>query len=285
MKIKSLLQRKPVPAYFFLAYLISWGGAFLVGGPKFLRGEAIPFEDLLDMGALVLAGPFISGIAMSFLADGKAGVRELFSRMGKWRVGGGWYATTLIFPILLLIVLPALSRLVSPDFAPHFYPGLIVLGLMAGFVEETGWMGFAYPRMRSRYGVLRAAIYLAILHGIWHVMADYLGSSRAFGIYWMPRFFAMWMVGMAAMRIILVWVYTNTGSLLMAQLIHASSTGFLLVLSPAPAVPANETLWFAVYAVVLWAAAGVVLAVYGRNLDGRPVQRKTDGLTSLKARG
>ena len=41
MKIRSLIQRFPIASYFVLAYLISWGGSFAIGGPKFLRGEPL----------------------------------------------------------------------------------------------------------------------------------------------------------------------------------------------------------------------------------------------------
>jgi membrane protease YdiL (CAAX protease family) len=266
MKIKSLIQRYPVTSYFVLAYLISWGGSFAVGGPKFLRGELLEFEDVMRMGPLMLAGPFIAGIAMTYLVDGKTGLRDLFSRMLKWRVGLRWYAALLIFPGLILAVLWTLTALVSPDFAPSFIAFGILGGLLAGFIEETGWMGFAYPRMEAEFGTLRATIYLALLHGLWHAMAGYLGEADTYGVYWLPRFIAMWLVAMMAMRFLLVWIYSNTGSLLLAQLTHASSTGFLIILGPSTISPANGTLWFAVYAVILWIPAAIVIAKYGKNL-------------------
>ncbi len=132
-------------------------------------------------------------------------------------------------------------------------------------------MGFAFPQMQSRLGVLRATMYLALLHGLWHVMADYLGGSANYGVYWLPRFVAMWFVAMTAMRVLLVWIYQNTGSLLLAQLTHASSTGFLFMFDPRAVSPANLALWYAVYAVVLWVPAAIVLARNGRDLLRRPI--------------
>ena len=266
MKIKSLIQRYPVTSFFVLAYLISWGGSFAIGGPKFLRGEPLEFEDVMRMGPLMLAGPFIAGIAMTYLVDGKTGLRDLFSRMLKWRVGLRWYAALLIFPGLILGVLWALTVLVSSDFAPTFIAFGILGGLLAGFIEETGWMGFAYPRMEAEFGTWRATIYLALLHGLWHAMAGYLGEADTYGVYWLPRFIAMWIVAMTAMRVLLVWIYSNTGSLLLAQLTHASSTGFLIILGPSTVSPANGMLWFAVYAVILWVPAAIVIATFGKDL-------------------
>ncbi|MGD2166104.1 MAG: CPBP family intramembrane metalloprotease [Anaerolineae bacterium] len=259
MKPRSLLQRYPIGSYFALAYAISWGGSFAVGGPRFVRGEPLGLEHVLLMAPLVLAGPFIAGVGMTYLVDGRAGLQDLFSRILKWRTGLRWYAVSLlIFPVLILGVLWALTILVSPDFAPGFVPFGVLAGLLAGFIEEVGWMGFAYPRMERRLGTWRATICLALLHGLWHAMPGYLGEAGIYGDYWLPRFVAMWIVAMTAMRVLLVWIYSNTQSLLLAQLTHASSSGFLVILGPEALTPEQGTLWFAVYAVVLWSPAAIV---------------------------
>ncbi|UGV41380.1 CPBP family intramembrane metalloprotease [Methanococcoides orientis] len=277
MKIRPLMQRYPVTSYFVLAYLISWGGSFAIGGPKFLRGELLDFEDAMLMGLPMLAGPLIAGIAMTYLVDGKTGLQNIFSRMFKWRVGLRWYAAALlIFPTLILGVLWTLTAFVSPDFAPTFMAFGILGGLLAGFIEEIGWMGFAYPRMETKFGTWRATIYLALLHGLWHAMAGYLWEASTYGVYWLPRFIAMWFVAMMAMRILLVWIYSNTGSLLLAQLTHASSSGFLIILSPSMISPANETLWFAVYAVILWIPAAIVIMRFGKTFVRQPLQRQVE---------
>jgi membrane protease YdiL (CAAX protease family) len=260
MRFRFLIQHYPITSYFVLAYLIAWGGSFAIGGPKFLRGELLDVEDAMNMGLPMLAGPFIAGILLTGLVDGKAGLRNLFSRIFKWRVGMRWYAAALlIFPALILAVLWTLAAVVSTEFAPTFIAFGILGGLLAGFFEEIGWTGFAYPRMEKNFGVLRATIFLALLHGVWHAMAGYLFEAGPYGVYWLPRFIAMWIVAMMALRVILVWIYSNTGSLLLAQLTHASSTGFLLILSPSPISPANETLWFSVYAIILWIPAIIVI--------------------------
>jgi ABC-type sugar transport system permease subunit len=71
-----------------------------------------------------------------------------------------------------------------------------------------------------------------------------------------------------AMRVLIAWLYANSGSVLGAQLMHASSTGFLVVLSPPGVSPSQEAMWYLVYAAVLWAVVGVVVAHYGASLTG-----------------
>jgi membrane protease YdiL (CAAX protease family) len=139
------------------------------------------------------------------------------------------------------------------------------MGLLAGLIEEVGWMGFAYPLMRAKQGVLRAAIALGLLHALWHIVPNFLGSYHGLGGYWLLSFAGSF-VFITALRILIVWVYENTQSLLLAQLMHASSTGFYAVLIPTAVAPANWALFTWVYAAVLTAAAALVVALYGRGL-------------------
>jgi membrane protease YdiL (CAAX protease family) len=93
------------------------------------------------------------------LTQGKTGLREPWSRLIRWRVGGRWYAIAfLTAPLLTAAVLLSLS-LISRDFVPGIFNapdkvtlllfGLIV-GLGAGVFEELGWTGFVIPRLGRR---------------------------------------------------------------------------------------------------------------------------------------
>lgn len=265
MQIKTYVRQHPIAVYFYSAFAISWVGSLLAGGPIFLRGASLELDDLLVVGMLVLAGPFVAGIAMTAIVKGRPGLKDLVFRMMRWRFGGTWYAALLIFPILLLAVSLVLGTWVSPELNPIFFTPGIMMGLLAGLIEEVGWMGFAYPMMRSRWSALRASVYLGILHGLWHIVPDFLGNYHSLGAYWPPYFLAFF-VFVIALRVLIVWVYTNTESLLLAQLMHASSTGFFAILLSTDIAPANWAIFFAVYAVALSAVALVVVARYGRNL-------------------
>lgn len=279
MNTRSIIQRYPLASYFILAYGISWIGSFAVVGPKFLRGDSLEFIDGMYMVIPMLAGPFIAGLLMTFLVSGKKGLSDLLSRMGKWRVGLGWYAAALlIFPILILATLLTLSAIVSANYFPGFIAFGIMAGLFAGFFEEIGWMGFAYPNLQVKYGALRAAIFLGLLHGIWHVVAGYLADSQGFGELWLPRFIIMWIIAMTAMRIILVWIYANTGSVLLAQLTHASSTGSLVIFAPSAFSPGNEVFWWAIYAACLWLVAAFIIWKYGDQLENNSKRGKAHSL-------
>jgi membrane protease YdiL (CAAX protease family) len=163
-----------------------------------------------------------------------------------------WYAVLLIPPVCILVVLFALKTFVSPKFAPNFFVFGIAAGVLAGFCEELGWTGFAYPRMRQRFGPFAGALVLGVLWGVWHLpVVDSLGAASPHGAAW-PAFFGAFVFLLTAVRMLIAWVYDNTNSLRMAQLVHASSTGCLVMLSASHVTPWQEAGWYWVYGAVLW---------------------------------
>lgn len=265
MNFKTFLQHHPVASYFGMTFMISWVGVFLVVAPRLMRGEAISTTDGLLMFPVLLLGPSITGITLTAIVDGKSGLRNLFSRMGRWRVGAHWYGVLLIPPVFILAVLLTMKTLISPVYTPHLFLMGILFGLAPGVLEEIGWSGYAFPKMQVKYGTLPATCLLGILWGLWHApVVDFMGAAYPHGASWLP-FYLAFITLVMAIRVLIVWVYSHTQSVLLAQLLHASSTGFLVILSPSPISPTQEVLWYAVYAAILWiAVAGVVK--YDRGL-------------------
>jgi len=218
---------------------------------------------------VMLLGPSLAGILFTWLADGPAGVRELLSRMRRVRFPARWYAVLLIPPLLVWVVLLCLKTFVAPVFAPgHFLIG-ILFGCPAGFFEEIGWMGYAFPRMARTRSALSAGILLGLLWGLWHLpVIDYLGAATPHRNFLLP-YFAAFVVAMTAMRVLIAWGYSNTGSVVFAQLMHVSSTGALVIFSPPGVSAAQETSWYFVYAAALWIAVFFVVAACGPSLRSR----------------
>jgi membrane protease YdiL (CAAX protease family) len=214
---------------------------------------------------VMLFGPCIAGIALTRFFDGSQGVRNLFRQMAQIKVSAGWYAALLIPPVLGLVVLQSFTALVSSDYTPNrFFLG-ILFGVPAGLLEEIGWMGFAFPRMRFGGNRFAASVALGLLWSLWHLpVIDYLGTATPHGPWWLP-FFLAFSAAMTAMRVLIAWIYTNTQSLLLAQLMHISSTGSLVVLSPR-VTASQEVIWYACYGIALWVSVAIVLAMYGTHL-------------------
>ncbi len=276
MNLKAFIQRHPTTTYFGIAFLIPFVGFLTVMLPRLLRGEAIQPLDALLLFPVMELGVFLAGIILTRVVDGKRGLRDLFARMGHWRVGASWYAAVLLTPpCVLLVVLLTLKTVATPLFSPDFHLDGLAFGLVAGFFEETGWTGYAFPKLRLQYNALTASIILGGLWGLWHMaVVDQLGAAGPHGIYWLA-FFLSFAAILMAIRVLIGWVYSNTKSVLLAQLMHASLTASLVIFSPAPISPANETLWYAAYAVALWIVATLVIIVYGKHFVRQMTQVKT----------
>lgn len=265
--VRAFIQRHAVATYFSLVLLISWGSFLVLVGPKLLRGGSEQAADAFLLFPIIVVGVCLVGIALTGIVDGRQGLRDLFSRIGRWQVGVQWYAVALLTPlVLMLAVLFTLSTLISPVFTPKIFPLGLLFGLVPGFLEEFGWMGFAFPKMRMPRSALSAGLLLGVVWGLWHApVVDYLGAAAPHGVYWVP-FFLTFVAIVTALRVLIVWIYSNTGSILLAQLMHVSLTASLAVLDPAQVSPAQETLWYAVYAAVLWVVVAVVALMYGKRL-------------------
>jgi len=266
LKERSFVLRHALVLYFVLVFLISWLGSYLVVGTRFLRGEPAELSDIGLVAIPMLGAPFGVGILMTHLTNGRKGLEDLFSNMRKWRVGGRWYLPLAIFPLLLLSVMMGLSVLVSPEMAPSLVFPFIFIGLVVGLLEETGWTGFALPRMGLRQTALGAALLLGVIHGVWHFFADFLANYRAMGGFYWLLFNSGFFAHVVALRVLIAWVYANTESLFLAMMMHGVSTGFYGFFTFNLVNPELRSIFFLVYGALLWAPAIAVSLKYGKTL-------------------
>jgi CAAX protease family protein len=261
----TTIKRHPVLTYYALTFAISWGCVLMVLGPGGIPMTAEQFE---TVGPLVyvalLAGPSVAGLLLTGLVAGRAGFRELLSRLLR-RVGAGWVVVALLFaPLLAMAVLLALS-LLSPEFLPVIITaddksGLlltgIAVGLMVGIFEELGWTGFAVPRLRLRYGVLTTGLIVGVLWGAWHFIVFWQNGSFS-GALSLTLLLGQLFSWLPAYRVLLVWVYDRTGSLLVVMLMHASLVANNFIIIPALTGTALLT-YILVWAAVLWVVVAAV---------------------------
>jgi membrane protease YdiL (CAAX protease family) len=260
-----MLRRYPLGSYFVGTFAISWIGAFVVVASKLIHGQEIPKLSGLLMFPAMLLGPSVAGAGLTAIVDGRNGLRDLGLRMRRVHVSPRYYATLLVPPTLVLTVLYGLTQFFSPVFAHGAFVIGIAFGLLAGFTEEIGWTGFAFPRMRSTYGPLGGSILLGLVWGVWHLpVIDYLGAATPHGTYWMP-FVLAFIAAVTAVRVLIGWAYEGTDSVFLAQVLHASSTSSLAIFGPPGVSAAQETLWYAVYAGALWIAIAVACVIRPRE--------------------
>jgi membrane protease YdiL (CAAX protease family) len=280
---EAFVTRHPVRTYFALAFAVSWAGVLFVVGPG---GIPTTIEHLMTIGpamyVAMLAGPSVAGLLMISLVSGRSGLREVLARLLTWRVGGRWYAVALLTaPFLVMAVSLALS-LLSPEFLPAVFmtnnkAPLLLSGLAAGLIvgifEELGWTGFAIPRMRRRYGVLSTGLLVGVLWGAWHFIMFWEPGSFSGALplaVLLVRLFS-WL---PAYRLLMVWVYDRTGSLLVAMLMHASLVASQLILMPLPLSAVPLLISILAWAAALWIVVAIIALADGGQFSRPLVWRR-----------
>jgi uncharacterized protein len=267
--IMAFIKRHPVLTFYALAFAISWGGILIVvGGPGGYPGIPEQVSRLFLVVMLVwFAGPSLASLLMTGLVDGRAGFRELLSRLLKWRVGARWYAVALLTAPLVYVAISFALALTSPVFLPNILTTsdkatLLLMGVTygligGGFCEELGWTGFAVPRLRQRYGVLTTGLIVGVLWGVYHFSVIYWSSSPS-GALPLAILLAQLLAWMPAYRVLMVWVYDRTGSLLVAMLMHASLSSGMFILTSTAISGVPLLTWLLALAAVLWVIVAVV---------------------------
>lgn len=240
MIISRFIKRYSVLIYYILTFLISWCSLLIFVGADGLLGYTAISEEKMPLLYLgMLLGPTMAGLLMTGLESGKAGYKELLGRLRTWRVSFKWYAIALLTaPLLLGLITFALS-LTSSNYIPPILSaedkitpivGGIIAGVLVGIFEELGWTGFVLPRLRKRFSMLTVGLVMGFLWGLWH-MPLFLASLNSAGS--VPRILylaALLFTVLPAYRVLMVWVYDNTKSLLIGMLIHVPQTALVVIL-------------------------------------------------------
>lgn len=269
----DFLQRHALAAYFVLAFAITWLIAWpLLASAQGLLRLPVPFA----LHYLTAYGPLLAAWLITGLTAGAAGLRELMGRMFKWRVGIGWilisaFSLVALFAVAAIIAhllgepWPNLRQLGHVDYLPNLGVGAWLFWILtSGFGEETGWRGFALPRLQKTHSALTATLIVAIFWVLWHVpFFFYLATYLQLG--W--AMFPIFALGILAGAIVLTWLYNSTnGSVLMPALFHGT-------LNFVTATPASAGVIAAIISIVImvWAVF-VVIAGKPANLSHRTKQ-------------
>lgn len=277
--MNNWLRSHPLLAYYFMVFAISWGSILLVAGPGgIVSSKADPNVLTQFVYLAALAGPSIAGVVMTGSLYGRAGLRDLFARVFRWRVDVRWYLVALLTAPLLMAAIVFVLSLESPGFVPAIDTtddkvGLlmsgIVLGLAVSFFEEIGWTGFATPEFRKRHGNLPAGLIMGVIWGAWHYPLFSGSTSGAISptLYIAVLLFSF----LIPFRILMAWVYDRTGSILVVMLMHAPLAAGQLIILPAAISNEGAVVFDLVFAATLWVIVAALYLRRGRDQRGKPL--------------
>jgi uncharacterized protein len=174
--MRKWINNHQLLTYFVLAYALSWGYwvPMVIQGLRVAPGSSTShFPGLLGPMIAAFLTPLLAGDYSSFKVLVRCLVRVTAP---KWQFLL-WSFSPLLFMLIALLIavvsgsyLPAIRDFSSYSGLPQMaLPVVLILVLLInGFGEETGWRGFALPRLQVRFGPLGGTLMLAALWGAWH---------------------------------------------------------------------------------------------------------------------
>jgi membrane protease YdiL (CAAX protease family) len=216
----------------FLCLLPFIAGGVTISGLGKLRPSSPLFALCIAGFTFVGYTPTLSAILVARLFPRDSAVRSVLRQVKTWRAGIGWYVIAVFGPTVLFLLdeiinlllggSPPQKWIVLPSLS-GFFPGSLffnIMGLLAGTLgEEFGWRGFAQPRLQSRYGALKASIFIGLVWGTFHLwilpICPHCLSLTEVVVTQYLR--------LMATAIIYAWMYNSTkGSLFLVMVAHAA---------------------------------------------------------------
>ncbi len=168
----------------------------------------------LDIPATDIVAAFIPLISASILLHKEGepdNVKKLLSRIFDFtRSGKKWYVPVIFLPALMFLLIYVTLYLMGQSLPAKVnipvrsMPFLLVFFFLGAAGEEAGYMGYAIDPMQERWSALKASLIMGTLWAIWHYPSIIKQGHNLIWILWGT-------LGTIAMRILIVWLYNNTG--------------------------------------------------------------------------
>jgi uncharacterized protein len=258
-------ETRDLTLYFVIAYAISWS----IGIPLALQRQGLLAAGLpYWLHYLVAYGPLLSAVLVTGLSEGRPGLKKLWGRMVMWKVQPVWWAVA-VSPLLLgagiaLVLFLIFGKPVSMadlgqvNFLPSLGLAALVLWILTfGLGEETGWRGFALPRLQRNRSALSAALILAVFWALWHL--------PQFFYLFDPSIAVGWLFGLVCGSIVLTWLFNSAGGSVLIVAVWHGCFNFITASDAGSGILAA-----AVSTVVMLWAVVVVLWFKPQNLSSHP---------------
>ena len=209
-------SNKRSPLIYF-ALIIALSIPFWVAGAM-TNFQLLPAIPVSALGFLCMVG---AASILVYRENGLVSVAELLKRsfdIKRVRAKLWYVPTILLMPCIMVLSYVAMRLMGVPLPAPQFSfvttLALFVAFFVAALGEELGWSGYAIDPLQNRFGALCGALLLGLVWAIWHFI-PLLSVQRS------VVFIAWWSLGTVASRVIITWLYNNTGrSVFIAALFH-----------------------------------------------------------------
>jgi uncharacterized protein len=248
---------------------------FAVSLPFWLLGGLTTAQLMpgLPVSALMFLCTFFIACLFAIRTGGRHAVKKLLGRSFDFRRIGSvvWYVpAVLLMPGVLFasygIMQMADLPMPQPEVPWLLAPVLFLLFFVAAVGEELAWTATILDPLQARVGALPAALIIGIVGALWHVVPFFQVHPSV-----------SWVAGQClftvAFRVLLVWLYNNTGRSVFAVVVAHAMYNLAWQLFPNRGSHYNPWIVAAIAALV----ALIVTLVWGaKTLAGRRSNSMTD---------
>jgi membrane protease YdiL (CAAX protease family) len=276
--LKNLIIKNPLTSYFILAMAV--GASIIVLAAKGIIPSSIAL-------ASVFSASF-SGVILTAVVDGRAGLLRLFRRLSLWRVGVGYW----LFSVLCIVPIYLLGSMFNSLFGgdslvySHTGPILMIVPLFIGFFiisglgQELGWTGFLLTRLQSRHNALASGVLRGFLVGAWHLpllLYSNLNTPAFVGFPYggwiadegfLIAFTVLVFMFAIPWSIFFTWIFNSTGgSLLLVAILHGSEIWVAYLMMMGGINPNNINNYWGYGAIMILVALVIVIVTGAEDLS------------------
>jgi membrane protease YdiL (CAAX protease family) len=276
-RLVPILSSFGLPAYFSLAFVISWS-CWL---PAALSGEDIGAAWIQGLVYAGIAGPAIAGIGLLYLTGDRAQRMDFWERVYQvGRLRPRWFAAVVLIYPLLTALGAGLDWTLSghrPDAGilmqllsnPGTLFAYLILVLLLGPVpEELGWRGYALDRLQARWTAFGSSLLLGVAWAAWHLPLFFVKGSYQNGLGFGTLAFWLFNLTAIASSVLITWVYNkNERSIFSAIFLHGVLNLTRAVMTLSEAAEVARTL-------LLTALASGIVIYWGINGRAKPIESR-----------
>lgn len=263
MNSSASLKRSPL-TFFLLVFVLAL--------PFWLLGALVthvPLPINLPVSALQFVCPMIAAFTLVSREEKPGGIKRLLKRVFdvkriKHKI---WYVPIILLNPLIMLLSFGVIRLMGRPLPEPYIPLLMiplffVVFFLPAACEEVGWMGYAVDPMQDRWSAFTTSLILGSVWALWHVIP------------WLEANPPAWVAGQCfstiGLRILIVWLYNNTGKSVFAAIVFHDMSNVSEFLFPNfgshydPVISGAITAVIAVIVTFLWSPKTLARYRYAR---------------------
>ena len=258
--MNAIMSTSKSPLKFFLLVLVLSIPFWLVGFldlPKILPN--------LPVSAMMFVCPMVAALILVHQENKPNGMKDLLKRAFDFKriKNKIWYAPiVLLMPAVMILSYGMMRLLEMPLPEPHIpfkaIPIFFLMFFISAIAEEIGWTGYITDPLQDRWGALVASVILGTVWAVWHIIPWFQGHPN-------PEWVAWHGAATVAMRILIVWLYNNTGKSVFAAILFHTMINVSVFIYPNYGSGYDPFITFIILAI----AAAIVTFLWGSETLAR----------------